>query len=231
MGLWNRINRAVRASINSFVAENEDPEKVLDQTVTEMQANLMQMRQAVAQAIATQKRTERQYQHHQTAAEEWYKRAQLALNSGDEAQAKSALRQRQTYLDTARTLGTHINEQRQVVEGLKQTMHALEVKIADARTRRDLYVARAQSAAASQRLHEMITQLNPGTGLGALDRMEDKVLSLEAQAAAQAELSQSIASNSLENRFAALENATGEAAVEAAFLELKGQGPGSGGRG
>ena len=58
MGLFDRISRLVRANVNQLVNGAEDPEKILQQTVLDMQSALVSMRQAVAQAIATQKRSE-----------------------------------------------------------------------------------------------------------------------------------------------------------------------------
>ena len=60
MEVINRILRVIRANFNSLVSNAEDPEKILEKAFMEMQENLVQLRQGVAQAIATQKRTERQ---------------------------------------------------------------------------------------------------------------------------------------------------------------------------
>ncbi len=46
--------RVIRANLNSLVSKAEDPEKILEQAVLDMQEDLIQLRQAVAQAIATQ---------------------------------------------------------------------------------------------------------------------------------------------------------------------------------
>ncbi len=220
MGLWKRLNQTVRANITSWIQNVEDPEKLLDQAVADMQTDLIQLRQSVAQAIATQKRTERQCAQTQTLAQEWFNRAELALRHGDENRAREALTQRQSYLDMIKTLEGHLTQQGEVVGRLKDTMRALEHKITDARTRRDMYIARARSAEASQRLNEMIGQFSPGSGLGAFDRMEDKVLDLEAQAGAIADLNQTLQSSTLEQRFAALEGA-GSASVEATLASMK----------
>ncbi|MBD0312300.1 MAG: PspA/IM30 family protein, partial [Microcoleus sp. T3-bin5] len=52
MELIKRIQRVIRANLNSRTGSADDPEKILEQAVTEMQTNLVQLRQAVAQAIA-----------------------------------------------------------------------------------------------------------------------------------------------------------------------------------
>ena len=71
MGLFDRLSRVVRANINDLVSKAEDPEKVLEQAVIDMQEDLVQLRQAVARSIATQKRTEQQYNKNQAEASNW----------------------------------------------------------------------------------------------------------------------------------------------------------------
>ncbi|MBE7382226.1 MAG: PspA/IM30 family protein [Leptolyngbya sp. SIO1E4] len=220
MNVLGRLAQTIRAQVNHWVQESEDPEKILDRIVADMQSDLIQLRQSVAQAIATQKRTERQCDQTHNLIKEWYGRAQLALQKGDEPKAREALAQRQTYLKMQSQLDEHIRQQQTIVAKLKTNMRNLEVKIADARTRRDMYIARARSAEASQRIQEMIAQVGSQRSTGALDRMGDKVLDLEAQAEAVSELNRTLQAETLENRFAALEqDETG--AIEAELAAMK----------
>ncbi|MGB5913932.1 MAG: PspA/IM30 family protein, partial [Phormidesmis sp.] len=136
MGLLDRISRLVRSNISQLVNGAEDPEKILQQTVADMQSDLVSMRQAVAQAIATQKRTERQREQATRTAEEWYNRAQLALQKGDEVMAKEALGRRQSYAQTAQSLSAQITQQTDIVQQLKANMGHLERKLSDARTQK-----------------------------------------------------------------------------------------------
>jgi phage shock protein A len=216
MGLLERIGRVIRANLNSWVDKLEDPEKILEQTVLDMQDDLIKVRQAVAQAIAIQKRTERQQAQADSQAQEWYRRAQLALNQGDEELARQALTRRQSYLDTATAMAAQLQQQAGIVTQLKQNMRQLELKISDARTKKELYIARARSAQASQQVNDLLGGLNSNGALQAFERMEDKVLQLEAQAEASAELN----ALDLRSRIAAL----GEAdEVEAELAALKAQ--------
>ncbi|HEY9805961.1 MAG TPA: PspA/IM30 family protein, partial [Candidatus Obscuribacterales bacterium] len=84
MGLFDRISRVVRSNVNDMVSKAEDPEKILEQSILDMQEDLVQLRQAVASAIASQKRTQQQYNQAQTESNNWQQRAQLALQKGDE---------------------------------------------------------------------------------------------------------------------------------------------------
>lgn len=222
MELLSRLGRVIRANISHWLQTAEDPERVLDQAVADMQAELIQVRQAVAQAIATQKRTERQCDQYRTLAQEWHNRAQLALQKADEATAREALTQRQAYLRMISTLESHLTQQQGIVSTLRENMRTLENRITEARTRRDMYIARARSAAASQRIQTLMEQVG-GRGTSAFERMEEKVLELETQSAAIADLNDTLAANTVEGRFAALENSS--AAIDAELAALKAQLP------
>ncbi|MBD0361218.1 MAG: PspA/IM30 family protein [Coleofasciculus sp. C3-bin4] len=201
MGLIDRILRVIRANLNSLIGQAEDPEKILEQAVEDMQQDLIGLRQAVAQAIATQKRTERQASQAQSTAQEWYNRAQLALSKGDENLAREALTRRKSYQETAKAMQAQLAQQAGVVTKLKENMRTLESKISEAKTKKDLYIARARSAQASQKINEMLGNVGTSSALSAFERMEEKVMQLEAQSEALEQLG----SNDLEKRFAALE--------------------------
>ncbi len=202
MEVIQRILRVIRANFNSLISNAEDPEKILETAFMEMQENLVQLRQGVAQAIATQKRTERQAAAGESQGEEWYRRAQLALQQGNESLAREALTKRKFYQETATTLISQIQQQKDVVAKLKQDMRTLELKLAEIKTKKDMYIARARSAEASYRLQEMLTGTSTTSSLGALERMEEKVLQIEAQSEAMSQLG----SDDLEKRFASLDS-------------------------
>lgn len=218
MGLIDRILRVIRANINNLIGSAEDPEKILEQTVTDMQDDLVQLRQAVAQAIATQKRSERQAHQAQSTADEWYRRAQLALQQANEPLAREALTKRKSYQETATAITSQLEQQNIIVVRLKKDMQALESKIGEAKTKKDMYIARARSAQASARLNEMLGGVNTSGSLSAFERMEEKVLQLEAQSSAIAELG----TDDLQKKFSSLESSndidTEMAAMKAQLL-------------
>jgi phage shock protein A len=217
MEILKRVVRVIRANFNDLINGAEDPEKVLEQTVAEMQSNLMQMRQGVACAIATQKRTERQALAAQSQTEEWYRRAQIALQQDNDILAREALSKRQGYQKTAQALFEQIEQQKQIVDQLKQDMRNLELKISEVKTKKDMYIARARSAQASYKLQEMLSDVSNKSTLGALARMEDKVTQIESQAEVIGQLS---GGDNLETRFADLNSISN---VDAELAAMKTQ--------
>jgi phage shock protein A len=202
MGFFDRISRVVRANVNSWVANTEDPEKILEQTVMEMQDNLIQLRQGVAIAIATQKRTERQAANAETTSTEWYRRAQLALQQANEPLAREALTKRKSYQDTANTLNSQIEQHNTVVAKLKKDMRSLELKISEVKNKKDMYIARVRSAQASLRLQELMSDLSGASSTGVFERVEDKIVELESQN----EVLSITSTDNLDKKFIALES-------------------------
>ncbi len=216
MGIFDRISRVVRGNINDLVSKAEDPEKVLEQAVIDMQEDLVQMRQAVARAIAEQKRTEQQYTQNLTEAKRWEERAKLALSKGDENLAREALTRKKSYADTAVTLKQQLDTQSSMVEQLKRNLTTLEGKISEAKTKKNMLQARARAAKANEDLQQTLGNLGTSSAMGAFERMEQKVLEQEAKSQAIGEL----AGSGLEEQFRALESGSG---VEDELALLKAQ--------
>ncbi len=205
MGLFDRLSRVVRANINDLVSKAEDPEKVLEQAVIDMQEDLVQLRQAVARSIATQKRTEQQYNKNQSEANNWQQRAQLALSKGDENLAREALVRKKSFSDTANSLKTQLDQQSGQVTSLKRNLIALESKISEAKTKKDMLRARANAAKANKQLQDSVNNMGTSSAMGAFERMEDKVMQLEAESESAGELG----GTGIEQQFAALEAGSG----------------------
>ncbi len=218
MGLFDRISRVLRANVNDLVSKAEDPEKILEQAVIDMQEDLVQLRQAVAQTIATQKRSEQQYSKAQSEANSWQQRAQLALQKGDETLAREALTRKKAQSDTAATLKAQLDQQTTQVETLKRSLIGLEGKISEAKTKKDMLKARASAAKAQEQLQNAVGNLGTSSAMGAFERMEDKVLQAEARSQAAAEL----AGADLESQFARLESADVDLELEAMKAQLLG---------
>ncbi|MCP6762382.1 MAG: PspA/IM30 family protein [Fischerella sp. CENA71] len=204
MGLFDRIRRVVGANLNDLVSKAEDPEKMLEQAILEMQEDLVQLRQGVAQAIAAQKRTEKQYNDAQNEINKWQRNAQLALQKGDENLARQALERKKTFTESGTALKASLEQQTVQVDSLKRNLIQLESKISEAKTKKEMLKARITAAKAQEQLEGMVRGMNTSSAMAAFERMEEKVLMQEARAQSAAEL----AGSDLEHQFAALESSS-----------------------
>ncbi|XVE84444.1 hypothetical protein DITRI_Ditri17bG0014700 [Diplodiscus trichospermus] len=202
MNLFDRFARVVKSYANAILSSFEDPEKILDQAVLEMNDDLVKMRQATAQVLASQKRLENKYKAAQQASEVWYRKAQLALQKGEEDLAREALKRRKSYADNANSLKAQLDQQKSVVDNLVSNTRLLESKIQEAKSKKDTLKARAQSARTTTKVNEMVGNVDTGSALAAFEKMEEKVLAMESEAEALGQLT----SDDLEGKFALLES-------------------------
>jgi phage shock protein A len=190
-----------------------DPEKVIEQAVMDMQTDLVKIRQSYAEISATQKRMEKQNDVAVSAANDWYRRAQLALDKGDEELAREALSRRQTQLEIAENLQKQMSLQEAAIKKLYSSMTALETKITEAKRQKEALIARARTAKTSVEVNDMLSGLNSLTGSSGMDsfeRMRAKVETLESQAEVAGELAANNAGTSvnLEEKFRELEGSS-----------------------
>ena len=229
MNIADRFFRVVKSNVNSLLSNLEDPEKILDQAVNDMQNDLVKIRQSYAEISATQKRMEKQKEQAVKMGDEWYKRAQLALSKNDEELAREALSRRQIQVTIAEDLQKGMSTQGAAIDKLYTSMTQLDAKILDAKRQKDTYVARARTAKTSVQVNDMLSSMS-GAGsnsMEAFERMKVKVENLEAQAEVAGELAASSsgsASPNMEDRFKALE---GSSMVDDELERMRRQLPGS----
>jgi len=222
--LFERFARVTKANANKMLQGFEDPEKILDQAVDDMQADLIKVRQSYAEVLATQRRLGTQKEQSDEVGNEWYRRAELAVEKGDDELAKEALTRRQTAVDKSKDLEGQISKMTTSTEALFESVKSLEAKILTAKDEKEQLIARARTAKTTASVNEMLSDVTSGSGsgAGAFDRMKEKVEMLETKAEVSAGmLPEAQTSGSLEDRFKQLESGN---SVDDALAKLKGGG-------
>ena len=202
MGLLDRVRNIVRANVNDVINRAEDPEKALDQMIADLNENLVKVRQAAALAIAAQNRLQAEYDQRLKAVQDWQRRAELAVDRGDDDLARQALTRKLQYQREADQLRDSVQAQSTHLDELRTHVQELESRVQQAIVQRNQLVARYRTAQVSQKLDQELSKT--GDVSGVLARLENKTVDAEAQAAAYHELSR----DSLEDRFAQLEQGT-----------------------
>lgn len=206
MGLFGRFKRVIRSNINDMISRAENPEKMLNQLITDMHDQLIESKKSVALAIADEKKLERQYLQHHDQAEEWEQKAVLALRNNREDLAKEALLRKQDYEGLVRQYREQWEAQRNSTEQLKVSLRQLQDKIEEAQRKKNLLIARAKRAEAQKRIQATMSRTADTSAFEAFDRMAAKVEQIEAEAEATQELEGPTSEEALEQKFAALES-------------------------
>lgn len=209
MGILDRIRTVLKANINALISKAEDPEKMLNQLVMDMNEQLLEAKKQVALSIADEKKLERQALENKAQAGEWERKAMLAVKAGKDDLAKEALVRKQEYDGYAASFQKEFESQHASVEQLKDALRQLQSKIEEAGRKKNLLIARAKRAEAQKQIQQTMGQLGANSSFDTFDRMTQKVDQIEAEAEAAKELSSVTSDEKLEDKFKELESAEG----------------------
>lgn len=215
MGIMDRLSRLIRANVNDMIDRAEDPEKMLDQILRDMETNITQARAQVAAMIAQEKELEADLAETRKLASEWGAKAKRAVEAGKDDLAREALRRKRDNEENARVYEQQLNVQQQTVDKLKEQLRRLEAKYQATMSQRDALIARQRRARAQRQIAATLTTFSPLDPTADLERMERKIRGAEAHAAAVVEMSE----DSFEAQFRELDD---DADIEAELQALKG---------
>lgn len=213
--MFDRLANLMKAMFNALLGRMEDPQIMLEQTYQDLQSNLIQVRQAVAQAIATEKQLEQQLQKNKEQAETWHNRAAMAVQQNNDDLAKQALQRKQQYQQAANDLEAQLKVQKESTNTLRQRLTDLEAEVQKAYTKKQVLIARDKAAQATSKANEILSKTTSSGAMSVIEKMETKVLEREARAAALGELG----TDQLDKQF---RNFEGKTDIEMELLALKG---------
>ncbi|MEX1051594.1 MAG: PspA/IM30 family protein, partial [Gemmatimonadales bacterium] len=104
MGFFARLGTVIRSNLNALIGRAEDPKKVLEQSLIDMKGQMTKVRQDVASAIADEKKLQAQVEREKQQADDWERRAMLAVQDGRDDLAKQALMRHAEHLQHAQQL-------------------------------------------------------------------------------------------------------------------------------
>jgi phage shock protein A len=205
MGIFSRLAQLIKSNLNDLISRSEDPEKMLNQVVLDMNNQLVEAKKQVAASIADEKRLAKQLEQEVANAQEWERRAMMALRAGNEELAKDALARKREYDELTATLKDQWTKQKTAVDQLKTALRMLNDKIEEAKRKRNVLIARKKRAEAQKAIQETMSGLRDQSAFETFDRMSQKIDQIEAEAEAQADLADEYSGDTLAKQFQTLE--------------------------
>ncbi|WP_026677614.1 PspA/IM30 family protein [Fictibacillus gelatini] len=207
--LFKRVKTVVSAELNDFIDKAEDPEKMVDQFLREMEKDIHEAEKTTAKMIAEEKLLSLKVDEAKSLIAKREDQAIDALKTEnedldlarraleDKARVKKELEQLQAlHEDTART-----------AEELKEKLLEMKSEYREMELKRTSLKARANSAKAKSALNRSFSTINSDGSKKGFERMEEKILRLEAEAELTEE--QKAFQQSLDSEFEKLRNKTG----------------------
>jgi phage shock protein A len=201
MALLERVTTLIRANLNDLIDKAEDPEKMIKQVIVDMENQYVQVKTQVAIAIADLHLLEKKKKENQDATDEWFHKAERSVDQQQDDLARAALERYRGLQQIGSSYGEQLADQETQVQSLKNALHKLDQKLAEAKLKKDLLIARHRRTQTAGRANQAEGAMTGHANVGAFDRMSDKVLRAEAVVEAHKELS----GENIEDRFAQIE--------------------------
>ena len=229
--ILGRMGQLARANINAILDRAEDPEKMLNQLVTDFTNSIADAEEAVAQTIANTRMAEEDLRIDREASDEWGRKAAAASakaddlrSSGDTAGAdkfdslaKLALSRQISFEREVTDAEPRIAQMNATVDELKNGLTIMHTKLEDLKNRRSQLIARARAAEAQAQVQQSMSSIDVMDPTSELSRFEDRIRSQEAMVQGRAEAQ----ATTLEDQFAELDDYGDDAEVEARLAALK----------
>ena len=201
MGIFSRMGDIINSNLNAMIDKAEDPEKIARLIIQEMEDTLVEVRTDAARNIAERKELTRKVDSYNDRAEEWGKKAELAITKEREDLARGALQAKRQAEDMAGVAAREIEILDEAVAKADADLAKLQTKLDEAQAKHKALAMRGNIAQNQIRVRSKLTDHKVDDALARYERMERKVDELEAQVEAY-DLG---SGESLESQFAQLE--------------------------
>ncbi|MCA9581974.1 MAG: PspA/IM30 family protein [Myxococcales bacterium] len=178
MGILDRMNRVIKSNLNALVDQAEDPEKLIAQTIVDMEREVKTAQGEIVTTLGTAKRLLQKAKESQAEVASWEDRAVLALREGDEDLAREALKRKAIAQADAHEHKLHAAQAESSAAKMKDTLESVKSKIEELKARKGTLAAgvrraRQAGSAGSSRYGS--------STFDDLDRMTSRIDQLEAE--------------------------------------------------
>ena len=219
--MFNRLMNVFRSFFGMFIRGMEDPERMLQQYMDDMKAQIPRLNDTVAEVMKQEIMLRGQVERLQKQVTDMDKQVIAAIKLGPQYENEAKLlisKMEQAKADLARTesmLQTSSSASSKAKTARDDYMRQMQLKIQEAQSA----LSRAKQAKMQEQLSGMMISFQVVDQSDTLERMSDKIDERAAKAQAKMEL----ATNSVDSRIRDVERATQEASVDSKLLEYKRQ--------
>jgi phage shock protein A len=201
MGILQRFKDIMSANVNAVLDKAEDPAKMVDQYIRDLESDLGKVKSETAAVMAEEKRTKREYDENREEIEKMDRYARKALQAGNEQDARTFLEKKAALTAKEDVLLSAWQQAKNNADSMKQMHDKISKDLSDLRARKETIKAKMTLAKTQEKMNKMGSSFDGAADrLAAFDRMEAKADQMLDKANAMAELNQKgEAEDSVEN--------------------------------
>ncbi|MBE0336312.1 PspA/IM30 family protein [Paenibacillus sp. 23TSA30-6] len=189
MSIFKRLRDLTMSNINSIIDKAEDPVKMTDQYIRDMQEDLEDAEKAVAAQIAIEKRFKQQYEEQAALVKKREEQAHTAAKAQNVDLARRALEEKKSAEQKMTEFKTGYEQNKAAADNLRGKLDEMRRQLMEMKNKRETLVARYNAAKAQTEINKAMNGFSSDTATAGLKRMEEKMLQAEARAEASNEMS------------------------------------------
>lgn len=223
MGIIARFKDIMSSNINALLDKMEDPEKMIDQYLRNLESDLGKVKAETAAIMAEETRAKRELDECIAEVARMQGFAQKAVLAGNDNDAKAFLEKKQQLTTKQATLEQAYTLAAENAAKMRQMHDKLVADINDLNARRDAIKAKVKVAKTTEKINKMTSSTaSSEASLAAFDRMEAKANKMLDKANAMTELNNvapGVTMKDMESKY----SAGSSAAVDDELAALKAQ--------
>ena len=188
MGIFSRMSNMIKAKVNNTLDEMENPIELLDQKLRDMEEQFNKAKLNSAQILGNVHEIEKKLNLAKKESADYEEKIKLALSKGNEDLAKKALARKVEIDKKVSSLQSSYDNSKIQADALKANLRSLEEEINKTRNYRDESAARFSNAEASQKVNEVLANVQTKNNSIQLDSIERKIQRKESLAQGLGEL-------------------------------------------
>ncbi len=189
MSILKRFSDIMSSNINSLLDKFEDPAKMIDQVLRNLENDLNKVKAETAGVMADEARAKRQLDECNEEINKMQSYAQRAVKTGNDDDARKFLARKLQLVEKQAALQRAYEIAADNADKMKQMHNKLAAQINELNSRRDAIKAKVAVAKTQQKINKMgAGTASSGASLGAFARMEEKAQRMMDQADAMTEL-------------------------------------------
>jgi phage shock protein A len=184
MGFFSRLATFFRIRANAALDKAEDPGQVMDYSYSKQLEQLQQLRRSIADVVTNEKRLEMQQSQLIERMNKLDQQAMQALQANREDLARMALQRKETLLPQINSYEQQLAQLKAQEEKLISMERTVSGRVEAFRTQKEMVKAQYGAAQAQVKINETLTGISQEmTEMNlAMQRAQDKVLSMQARA-------------------------------------------------
>lgn len=199
MGIMERFKDIMAANINALLDKAEDPEKMIDQYLRNLESDLGKVKAETASVIAEESRARRALDECNANITKMQTYAEKAVAAGNDADAKQFLAQKKVYTDQLASLESTYQIAADNAAKMRTMHDKLVSDIGQLNAKKDSIKAKMAAAKTQQRINKIgSSAVGASNDMSAFDRMEAKANKMLDEANAMSELNKTTAESSID---------------------------------